>query len=123
MKLNDAAKNGDVKTLAQLLEKGGNPNKADKDGDSPVDIAAQEGKLECLRLLLEKGGDLNKAAKSSVTPVYIAAHQVNSSVFAIYSCRDNTDGTITEYIMAMTSAQAQRTEIERSSNLERLEVL
>jgi ankyrin repeat protein len=68
-----ATQEGHTAALKLLLENGGDANKADNDGCSPMYMAAQTGQTAALKLLLENGGNANQAMTDGRTPVFVAS--------------------------------------------------
>ena len=68
-----AVHSGNTEALKLLLQYGGDPNSAAKNGDTPVHMAAHNTGTKELEVLLPHGGDPNRANKYGLTPVHIAA--------------------------------------------------
>jgi len=56
----DAAKNGDMQTLAVLLEKGADVDAMDDDGDTALDVAIKNESIDLVTFLIENGADINR---------------------------------------------------------------
>jgi ankyrin repeat protein len=57
--LHFAAADGDVETVARLLNEGHHPNVFDELGKTPLHYAAERGHLNVMRVLLGSGADVN----------------------------------------------------------------
>ncbi|XP_066285066.1 cortactin-binding protein 2-like isoform X2 [Branchiostoma lanceolatum] len=72
-RLHQAAGEGDITMVEQLLEEGADPNTTERDGSTPVYAAAEGGHLDCLELLLSHNGDPNTLRDDNFTPLHGAA--------------------------------------------------
>lgn len=68
----DAILAADNDKIAKLLEGGASPNKATKDGKSPLHYAARLGSFDAVNLLLEAGAQVNPRDKTLSTPLFEA---------------------------------------------------
>jgi len=57
--LHDAAMNGDIVKVRQLIEKGADVNAKDQFQETPLHDAASRGNTDVAKLLIEKGADVN----------------------------------------------------------------
>lgn len=73
----DAIVEGDREKIAKLLEAGANPNKATKDGKSPLHYAARLGHGDICDLILDAGAQLNPRDKELKTPLFDALASPN----------------------------------------------
>ena len=64
MDLIDAARNGDIQRVQELLENGANPNIQNRNGRTALMVAIAWGYTDIVLLLLEKGADPNISANS-----------------------------------------------------------
>jgi ankyrin repeat protein len=64
-----AAHIGHAEVVADLLERGCNPNGPSQGGWSAVHAAIHGGHLDVLRLLFDAGGDVNRPAEQGMTPL------------------------------------------------------
>ena len=55
----EAAKEGNVSKVKDLLSSGSDVNDVDKEGWTPLIAASWSGRLDVVRLLIEKGADVN----------------------------------------------------------------
>jgi len=55
--LHQAVKNGDIKTVTLLIEKGADLNATDEDGKTPLALALADENIDIAQLLLERGAD------------------------------------------------------------------
>jgi ankyrin repeat protein len=67
--LTNAAKNGDVKEVINLINQGHDVNKANKGGPTPILWATANGHKEIVELLASNGADVNKADEYGHTPI------------------------------------------------------
>ena len=70
--------NGNLQTIQALLEAKADPNKADRNGQTPLHWAAIAGNPYDLQALLDGGADPNRANRNGHTPLYIAVANKNS---------------------------------------------
>ncbi len=68
-----AVSNEDQNLITSLLQKGADPNFADKDGDTPLMYAAMNGHREIVKLLIKNKADVNAKNKSGRTALTDAA--------------------------------------------------
>lgn len=71
-KLIEVARDGDTKTLKDLLDGGADANAQDEQGWTPLCWSAGRGDTEALRLLLSYGADVTLAGRDQRTPLKIA---------------------------------------------------
>lgn len=82
VELFDAAKDGDVETLEQLLKKDAKlVAKKDENGWTPVHEVARGGHIDALKLLVEKGADINERANFGYggTALYLAKEAMDEN--------------------------------------------
>src|SRR5208283_55307 len=70
--LRNAASDGDLSAIEQLLGKGAAIGAADDGGDTPLILAAMTGKTEAVKLLLAKGANIEEKDQQSYTPLFAA---------------------------------------------------
>ena len=58
-KFHEAAKQGNIKVISSLLEKGTNVDAVDKNKNAALHWASEHGHLEVVKLLLEKGAKID----------------------------------------------------------------
>ncbi len=71
--IHDAARNGDVGKLQQLLETGASVEANNSSKETPLMIAALAGKHSAVRLLLKHGADAQSRNNRGMTPLHAAA--------------------------------------------------
>ncbi|MDX8388507.1 MAG: ankyrin repeat domain-containing protein [Ghiorsea sp.] len=72
----EAAKNGDITTLEQLLTSGTDINNKDNTEKTALHIATKQAQLETMTWLIEHGADLNAQDKWLSTSLHIAEKNV-----------------------------------------------
>jgi ankyrin repeat protein len=72
-KLINAANDGNVALVNELLEKDADVNAANKDGMTALMFASGRGHTETAKLLIEKGADVNAADKNGMTALMVAS--------------------------------------------------
>ena len=75
--LHDAAKNGDVATVKQLLDQGADIAQPDDAGEPVLLIASLAGKPDVVALLLERGSNIEIRNKGGLTALHAAAYGGN----------------------------------------------
>jgi len=79
----EAAKEGDVWGIEDLLRRGGNVNAAiDGDGSALI-VAAREGHLDAVRFLLDRGADPNLAVPGDGNALIMAAGEAHADVVSL----------------------------------------
>ena len=80
----EGAENGHKGVVQLLLDKGADPNKADRAGSTPLHKAAYYwDHKDVVRLLLGRGADPNKEDGDGVTPIKVAAEFGRKDVVAL----------------------------------------
>ncbi|XP_042483219.1 potassium channel SKOR-like isoform X2 [Macadamia integrifolia] len=69
LRVNNAAYQGDLYQLKNLIQAGADPNKIDYDGRSPLHLAASRGYEDITNFLIQKGVDFNISDKFGNTPL------------------------------------------------------
>ncbi|KAF3552590.1 hypothetical protein DY000_02003544 [Brassica cretica] len=83
LKLNSAAFYGDLYQLKSLIRAGGDPNKTDYDGRSPLHLAASRGYEDITLYLIQESVDVNIKDKLGNTPLLEAIKNGNDRVAAL----------------------------------------
>jgi len=79
----EAAAEGDISDIDELLRTGANIN-CEFDGDgTPLIAAAREGRLDAVRLLLERGADPNLAARGDGNALIMAAREGHAGIVSL----------------------------------------
>lgn len=78
-----ASRDGNVKVVRSLLERGADANKKDKFGHSPLHYAASEGHTDVVRILLNSGANVNEKDNSGSTALHSAASKDHSDIAQI----------------------------------------
>ncbi len=81
--LYEAAKDGEVMEINQLLDRGANVNCSINGDGSPLIGAARNGRLEAVRLLLDRGADPNMAVPGDGNPLIMAARDGQADVVTL----------------------------------------
>ncbi|CAD7694796.1 unnamed protein product [Ostreobium quekettii] len=76
----DAAADGDVDEVKQLLEDGADVNTTDDSGNTPLILGAISGSSEVVRVLLEAGTDINAQGEIEGTALRLAAPLGNATI-------------------------------------------
>lgn len=92
-KLIEAAKDGDTKTMRELLAGGVDVNVQDEQGWTPLCWAAGRGDAEAVRLLLEHGADVTLAGRDQRTPLKIARAAERRETAEILTAAEQESGT------------------------------
>jgi bla regulator protein blaR1 len=79
----EAAKDGDISVIEELVKKGANVNCAIDGDGSPLIAAARNGNLEMVGLLLNLGADPNMAVSGDGNPLIMAAREGHSEVVTL----------------------------------------
>ena len=78
--LHDAAKEGDVERVKQLLDQGAKVAEPDASGEPALLIASLAGHADVVALLLERGSDIEIRNKGGLTALHAAAYGGNLDV-------------------------------------------
>ena len=65
MHIFEAVRNGDLDFVKSYVEQGGDVNKRDKKGSTPLMIASFYGRLEIVKFLIENFSDINENKKNN----------------------------------------------------------
>jgi ankyrin repeat protein len=72
--LHDAARDGDVERVKQLLNQGADLSEPDNTGEPPLLVASLAGHADVVVLLLERGSDIEIRNKGGLTALHAAAY-------------------------------------------------
>ncbi|MGX7926766.1 ankyrin repeat domain-containing protein [Tsuneonella sp. HG094] len=104
-----------------LLERGANPNAADKKGVTPLSLAASLGFVEGVERLVKAGGRIDVANASGETPLIAAVHRRDMAVIRLLlknganaDRTDNSGRSARDYAALMGTAGGVLTEIQRA---------
>ena len=78
--LHEAAKDGDLARVKQLLDQGSNLSEPDEAGEPALIIASLAGHADVVALLLERGADIEVRNKGGLTALHAAAYAGNLEV-------------------------------------------
>jgi len=81
--LYEAAEQGDLADINQLIGAGANVNAAIDGDGSPLIGAVRSGRLQVVRLLLDRGADVNMAVPGDGSPLIVAASEGSASIVAL----------------------------------------
>ena len=79
-KLINAAKNGDIKNVKELLAKGADVGTKNKNGETALHFAAWDGHVDVVKVLIEKGADVDAKDNDGKTALHWAALRGNVEV-------------------------------------------
>lgn len=103
-----------------LLDRGADPNKADKRGTTPLAIAANLGFIDGVEMLLKRGARVDGVNSAGETPLISAVHRRDIAMVrlllkngASLDKTDNSGRSAREYARLMGSAAGIAGEIER----------
>lgn len=103
-----------------LLQRGANPNIADKNGATPVSIAASLGFVEGVEALVKAGGRIDTTNASGETPLIAAVHRRDSALIRLLMKNganadrsDNSGRSARDYAKMMGGSAGVLAEIER----------
>jgi uncharacterized protein len=80
LRLVEAVKKGDHKTLRELLQNHVDVNSAQPDGSTPLILAASANDREAAELLIKAGANVNAANEYGATPLFAAATNDNTAI-------------------------------------------
>ena len=86
-RLRAAAERGDTRSLARLLERGGDVDARDCDGSAATHAAAEVGHAAAVALLLDHGAALHARTNYLDTPLHAAAHEGRLGAAALLLAR------------------------------------
>ncbi|MFW2350454.1 ankyrin repeat domain-containing protein [Qipengyuania sp.] len=111
----------DAVWLNFLLSKGANPNIADKNGTTPLQLAAQLGFTEGVEILAERGAAVDVPNSTGETPLISAVHRRDSGLVRLLISKgasadraDNSGRTARDYARLMGARSDMLEEIERA---------
>ncbi|KAF9598827.1 hypothetical protein IFM89_031495 [Coptis chinensis] len=83
LKINSASYYGDLYQLKSLIRSGGDPNKTDYDGRSPLHLAASKGYEDITLFLIQEGVDINISDNFGNTPLFEAIKNGHDRVVSL----------------------------------------
>jgi ankyrin repeat protein len=86
----NAAQNGDVAGLRELLANGANANRSDAYGNTPLSVAAHFGQTEAAELLITRGAAVEGSGNGEMTPLQCAVYSRHPNTTACL-LRHNAD--------------------------------
>jgi len=78
--IHQAAKNGNISRVRNLLNQGTNVNTRNTIDFTPLHWAAEAGHMDIVRLLLSRGASVNARSRIGETPLHWAAYQGNVNI-------------------------------------------
>lgn len=107
--------------LRFLLAKGANPNLADRNGTTPLQLAAQLGFSEGVEILAERGASVDVPNATGETPLIAAVHRRDAGLVRLLVSKgadadraDNSGRTARDYAKLMGARSNMLDEIERA---------
>lgn len=104
-----------------LLERGANPNAADRNGVTPLALAASLGFVEGVEQLVKKGGRADLANSAGETPLIAAVHRRDTALIRLLLKHganpdrpDNSGRSARDYAALMGASAGVLAEIERA---------
>ena len=104
-----------------LLQRGADPNKADKKGVTPLSIAAGLGFVEAVELLLKQGANVDVTDSAGETPLVAAVHRRDVGIIRLLlkngadaDRADNSGRSARDYAKLMGGSAGILAEIERA---------
>lgn len=88
----DAARDGDLDTLKQLVADGGDVHERDEQGWTPLCYAAGRGDAEAVKLLLAHGADVSLTGRDNRTPRMIARAAERQEVVEMLTAAEKEKG-------------------------------
>ena len=79
----EAAEDGDISDIDELLRTGANVNSAIEGDGTPLIAAAREGRLDAVRLLLDRGADPNMGVPRDGNALIMAAREGHTDIVAL----------------------------------------
>ena len=87
----DAAKDGNLEKVKELLESGSDINERGENDMTPLHRAAEQGHDEIVNYLISKGADVNAEAESRWTPLHRGAYNNHAEVVRLLSMLAGVD--------------------------------
>lgn len=111
----------DLTWVRFLLQRGANPNIADKNGTTPLQIAAQLGFIEGVEQLIKRGADVDVSDTTGETPLISAVHRRDLKLVELLVVNgsnpdrtDNSGRSARDYAMLMGARAGVLEAIEKA---------
>ena len=85
--LHEAAKNGDIEDVRELLEAGADVNGLNSEGATPLHWAAFKGHVDVAKLLIKRGAKVNAVTKKGSTPLRLATTHKREEMIKLLKSR------------------------------------
>ncbi|MBX7541265.1 ankyrin repeat domain-containing protein [Qipengyuania sphaerica] len=115
----------DLSWVRFLLQRGANPNIADKNGVYPIQLAAQLGFIEGVERLIKGGADVDVSTVTGETPLISAVHRRDLKMIELLVEKggnpdraDNSGRTARDYAMLMGARSGVLEAIEKGESEE-----
>ena len=113
----------DITWVRFLLQRGANPNIADKNGTTPLQIASQLGFIEGVERLIKAGAEIDVSNVAGETPLMSAIHRRDLAMIELFvenganlEKTDNSGRTARDYAMLMGPDSKVMAAIEKAES-------